>query len=99
MDPIQEELEKMVGDGKIKKKRTFIVRYNGKNLITRSGKRAWAAQGHAKLAVQHHFSSMRYNYMYFDDNGQYGNFSNDEAVKRMDDFNARLWSLVEIVEI
>lgn len=82
-----------------------MAKYKGKNLIMRSGKSSWKAVNHAKLAVLNHFESAEHSYVYDWDYEtrynmrNYDKFSHQEREERRKQFRAKLWELVEIVEL
>lgn len=104
LDDLPKLLDEMTSKH-IKKNRTFVARYKGKNLVTTSGKSSWRAVGHAKLAIQNHFHEYECGYV----NGykpygdwrerKYNNLSWEEREIRKNDFRAKLWELIEIVEL
>ncbi len=107
LNELTEFLDKMLSKQKEKKNRTFVARYNGKNIVTSSGKSSWKAVNHAKAAILLHFSSLEDSYVYEYEYGSghhyhlktWDKFSYQERQKRQDEFRKKLWELIEIVEL
>jgi hypothetical protein len=107
LNELTECLDKMISKQKEKKARTFVARYKGKNLITKSGKSSWKAVNHAKAAILLHFSYLESAYVYnheYDTSKSYqlrdwNKFSSEEREKRQEEFRKKLWELIEIVEL
>lgn len=98
LNELTEYLDNMLSNQKEKKNRTFVARYNGKNIVTSSGKSSWKAVNHAKAAILLHFSSLEDDYVYEHDR-TWDKFSYQERQKRQDEFRKKLWELIEIVEL
>ena len=109
LNKLSENLESMLSKQKEKKARTFVARYNGKNIVTSSGKSSWKAVNHAKAAIILHFSKLEDSYAYeyeLDENGRaprnflfWDKFTHAEKDKRREEFRQKLWQLIEIVEL
>jgi hypothetical protein len=103
LDELPILLDKMISSQKEKKSKTFVVKYKGKNLIMRSGKSSWKAVGHAKSAVLNHFKQEENCYVYSVINNWATNKYTPayyQAISgRKEEFRAKLWELVEIVEL
>lgn len=99
LDELPEILEKMVSSQKEKRKKTIVARYNGKNLITCSGKSSWRAVNHAKLAILNHFSTLEHRYVYPNGYSSGNAPSYSERKERKRQFREKLYSLIEFVEL
>lgn len=102
LNELEEHLDKMFSNQKEKKNRTFIARYKGKNIRTKSGKSSWKAVNHAKAAIILHFSHLEDQYAYNNYSrwpASNTNLTYQERDKRRDDFRKKLWELIEIVEL
>lgn len=108
LNKLSENLESMISKQKEKKVRTFVARYNGKNIVTSSGKSSWKAVNHAKAAIILHFSTLEDAYRYgyeLDENGRaprnydWNKYPYTEREKRGEEFRQKLWELIEIVEL
>jgi hypothetical protein len=102
LNELEEHLDKMFSNQKEKKNRTFIARYKGKNIRTKSGKSSWKAVNHAKAAIILHFSHLEDQYTYNNYSrwpASNTNLTYQERDKRRDDFRKKLWELIEIVEL
>lgn len=106
LDDLPKILDEMVSKQKEKRAKTFVARYNGKNLIMRSGKSSWKQVNHAKSAVINHFQHEETAYKYgwpqinppFRERG-YDKFTYEERNNREDQFRAELFKLIDIVEL
>ena len=98
LNELTEYLDNMLSNQKEKKNRTFVARYNGKNIVTSSGKSSWKAVNHVKAAILLYFSSLEDAYVYEHDR-TWDKFSYQERQKRQDEFRKKLWELIEIVEL
>jgi len=94
LDELPAILDSMISSQKEKKSKTYVAKYKGKNLIMRSGKSSWKAVGHAKSAVLNHFGCAEHSYRWANDSDDWK--ERDERTKQ---FRAKLWELVEIVEL
>jgi hypothetical protein len=97
-------LDVMISSQKEKKLKTYVAKYKGKNLIMRSGKSSWKAVNHAKLAILNHFSQEERDYIYavvdnWAMNDKYTQAYYQAISGRERQFRAKLWELVEIVEL
>ena len=108
LDELPEILDKMISRQKEKKARTYVARYKGKNLIMNSGKSSWKELHHAKSAVLCHFNSAETRYKYEEaekyrsadgTERQNYNYNKDNIAKREKEFRAKLFELIEIVEL
>lgn len=106
LDELPTLLDSMISSQKEKKLKTYVAKYKGKNLVMTSGKSSWKAMNHAKAAVLNHFSyeEQRYKYppteKYIGADGrERQNYDYSQAEKREKEFRAKLWELVEIVEL
>ncbi len=103
LNQLEEHLDKMFSNQKEKKNRTFVARYKGKNIRTKSGKSSWKAVNHAKAAIVLHFSDLEHQYVYdYEGKKPYGywdKFDYQERDKRRDEFRKKLWEFIEIVEL
>jgi hypothetical protein len=103
INQLEEHLDKMFSPQKEKRVRTFVARYRGKNIRTRSGKSSWKAVNHAKAAIVLHFSDLEDQYVYdYEGKKPYGywdKFDYQERDKRREQFRKKLWELIEIKEL
>ena len=90
-------LDTMISKQKEKKARTFVAKYKGKNLVVRSGKSSWKATNHAKAAIIQHFCQAEQHYVYPE--GYWRTLPPEERKKRKQEFRAKLFELIEIVEL
>ena len=99
LNELTEILDTMISKQKEKKARTFVAKYKGKNLIVRSGKSSWKAIHHAKSAIIHHFYPQEQSFLY--PAGYYTSPMPNlaERNQRKKDFRAKLFELIEIVEL
>ena len=105
LDDLPKILDDMLSKQKEKRAKTFVARYKGKNLITRSGKSSWKAVNHAKAAITLHFKRLESAYVYDYNIGErwpqinYDKFSLKERNERQKQFRENLFKLIEIVEL
>ena len=108
LNELTEHLDKTLSKQKEKKARTFVAKYKGKNIVTRSGKSSWKAVNHAKAAIILHFSTLEDSYVHDYAYGalqsyrlvrDWNKFSPEEREKRREEFRQELWKLIEIVEL
>jgi hypothetical protein len=103
LEQLQQRLDQMLSDQKEKKNRTFVAKYKGKNIRTRSGKSSWKAVNHAKAALLLHFSHLEHQYVYYDYRNRvdrvWNKFSSYETDERRKQFREKLWEMIEIVEL
>jgi hypothetical protein len=106
LDELPILLDEMISSQKEERSKTFVAKYKGENLIMRSGKSSWKAVGDVKLAVLNHFYYEEMNYKYHPtekyigvDGREHQSYDYSQAEKREKDFRAKLWELVEIVEL
>mgnify|MGYP003555144687 CR=1 FL=1 len=97
LDDLPNHLDKMISNQKEKARKTFVAKYKGENIVCRSGKSSWPSIGAAKNAIINHFESLerlysRYGY-------KYGLGEWNEVVKKEKDFRAKLWELIEFVQL
>lgn len=98
LNELSDVLDTMILKQKENKARTFVARYKGKNLIVRSGKSSWKAVNHAKSALIQHFSQEENKYMYPNGYWEKG-VGYETRKKREEEFRARLFELIEIIEL
>ena len=105
LDNIPAELEKMI-EKKESQPSGYIIKYNGKRLVMKSGKKLWSTIGAAKTALICHFNwyeskySMPPTEKYVGADGivrQDFDYRNTEPRKA--EFRDKLFSLVEIVPL
>lgn len=94
-------LDNLISSQKQKPIRTFVAKYKDKNITVSSGKSSWKAVNHAKAAIIQHFSRHEDEYAY-NANGEdkwntFGRYK--EIDSRRLEFRAKLWELIEIVEL
>ena len=104
LDELPEILDQMISQQKEKKTKTYVARYKGKNLILRSGRSSWRAIHHAKSALLCHFEHQESLYKYFPhgkyaENGKINPFTTEGSEEREKEFRAKLFELIEIVEL
>ena len=105
LNELTEHLDKMFSKQKEKKVKTFVARYKGQNIVTKSGKSSWKAVNHAKAAIVLHFSSLEDSYLYGHELGtpfryrNLNNFTYQERSERQEEFRKKLWELIEFVEL
>lgn len=104
LDELPAILDSMISSQKEKKSKTYVAKYKGKNLIMRSGKSSWKAINHAKLAILNHFERKEHNYIYafvdeWNKNDKWTPAYYKAISGRKEEFRAKLWELVEIVEL
>lgn len=106
LDDLPQILDNMLSKQKEKRAKTFVARYKGRNLIMASGKSSWKAVNHAKSAIIHHFHNEEtaYEYGWPQINPPYRDrhfdkFTYEERNSREDQFRAKLFELIEIVEL
>lgn len=106
LDDLPQVLDNMLSKQKEKRTKTFVARYKNKNLIMRSGKSSWKQVNHAKTAIIQHFSdeeaAFKYGWPQVNPSYRdrtYDKFTYEERNDREDQFRAKLWELIEIVEL
>jgi len=97
LNELTEILDTMISKQKEKRARTFVAKYKGKNLIVRSGKSSWKAINHAKSAIIRHFSREENDYVYCE--GWEDGYTREKRIEREKKFRAKLFELIEIVEL
>jgi len=99
LDDLPQVLDNMLSKQKEKRAKTFVARYKGKNLIMRSGKSSWKAVSHAKSAINRHFHGLECQYKWGHDL-KYGDVDYYKKISaREKEFRAKLFELIEIVEL
>lgn len=98
LDDLPSLLDEMISPQKEKKSKTYVAKYKGKNLVLRSGKSSWKAVNHAKAAIRLHFSGAERDYKYHDYT-DYNSWDHKKSEAREKEFCAKLWGLIEIVEL
>ncbi len=99
LDDLPAILDEMISSQKEKKSKTYVAKYKGKNITVRSGKSSWKAVNHAKAAIIQHFSYREEREYKYYDYVRYETFDYKLAEKREKEFRAKLWELIEIVEL
>lgn len=107
LDDLSAVLDGMISSQKEKRQKTYVARYKGQNIVTKSGKSSWKQPGHAKNAIIRHFHQEEYDYRRSPYKGErivYGEvydrkFSWEISRERSKQFRAKLWELIEIVEL
>jgi hypothetical protein len=99
LDDLPQILDQMLSKQKEKKQKTFVARYNGQNLIMRSGKSSWRQIRHAKSAIANHFHGLEYQYKWAT-HLKYGDADYRKIITaREKEFRAKLFELIKIVEL
>lgn len=105
MKIITDELERMNSLQKERPVKTYVAKYNGKNLKTKSGKSCWKAINHAKAAILLHFSELEHAYILGYKLGahyseiDWKKYSYLEQEEKRKEFRKHLWEIVQIVEL
>lgn len=102
LNQLEEHLDKMLVTKDVKKTRTFVAKYKGKPIVTRSGKSSWKAVNHAKAALLLHFHRLEKMYVYsWDGVGRWPTpyIPFDVRIKREEEFRKMLWQLISIEEL
>jgi len=98
LDELPNILDEMISTQKEKKSKTYVAKYKNKNLVLRSGKSSWKAVNHAKAAIRLHFNTAESKYVY-QDYTDYASWDFKKKEVREKEFVAKLWELIEIVEL
>ena len=98
LDELPQILDQMISSQKEKKSKTYVAKYKGQNLRMRSGKSSWKQTNHVKAALLNHFEQDERAFKY-----QGYDYATKGAYKiveeKQKEFRAKLWELVEIVEL